>query len=135
MIAFPGVPLRHRIWDNQKSPIELPNLHIVDSSNSVIAEPYSNAIFVNGGKLVLDNDSNLSPLFRNQEYHIPNFKVSRDEFGIDDVKKVFPNMREEKLNYEIIAAFAEKVGASIPTVQEYIYIEKQGLALETSARD
>jgi serine/threonine protein kinase len=123
MFQFVGVPLPHRTWEEEGSLIRLPIIEIVDP------QPTEDAIPIPGGTLNLGNDLNVAPMFRNREVEIASFWITKFELSIDDVRNEFPTMTAKQLNFEIIAAYAEKVGAAIPTIEEYFYLDQQGIEL------
>lgn len=122
-----GIPYLHRNWEGEPSgPEELKAIPI----ELRLPNPLDDAIHVRGGKLVIGNGPEIGLLHHNINVEVGSFWITAKELGLADIKAVFPNYSEPGVSYEIAATYAEKVGASLPTVEEYLYIDAQGIDLE-----
>lgn len=129
-MVFDGVVLSHRSWDRQKQPLELPAIPNRESRPEIVKKWYSDSVLVQAGKLSLEGKSHVSPFFQGLECEIGEFRITRSELGIQEVRQFFPDFKGKHLNFEVVAAFAEKAGAALPTIEEYFYLESSGIQLD-----
>ncbi len=130
-VFFGNIMLPHRMWDQQSNPIVLPEIPSHKSQAAATGAKWlSQSIPVKGGTLSLGNDESISHLFRNVQTEISDFRITHFELGIDEIRELFPNYEGDSVNFEIVVAFAEQVGAQIPTIEEYFYIEQSGINID-----
>ena len=112
-----GTWLNHLTWEYKDGIIILPAAKIIPH------ESLEDMVYVPGTLLETGSEMVL-PHLQNHKIRLTNFLVARNESTLAEIQAVFPNYTELFVNGDIAIAYAEKMGASLPDVFEYLRIEQ-----------